>query len=354
MKKKILTIIFFGILCISMAACNKFAVENTDQTKKVVDAKYDDNGVELSFPDKWKSSQGKNLDMYTNVPIGNIAGQIVISYISDEIIDKANKINTEADKIPETDKEANEKAWAELTKLLDEFKEICSIVTIDKSKTEGDKQKELFSKYDSKDLIGQVDNFEFYLLYNDSSDVNGLSEKSQKVYQEFHGEIKNFKSLINTYKPISETEKVSKNKIAFKTKSLDGKEIDSSILKNSKLTMINVWSTYCNPCIEEMPDLQKLYEELKNEGVNLIGVVSDTPDEDNEALAKAIISKTGVQYVNIIPDETLVKNVLPNISAVPTTIFVDREGNIIGDLVVGSRSKEDYKKEIQDRLKSMN
>ncbi|MCB8818047.1 TlpA family protein disulfide reductase [Desulfosporosinus sp. SRJS8] len=98
--------------------------------------------------------------------------------------------------------------------------------------------------------------------------------------------------------------------------------------------MINIWATYCEPCIEEMPDLQELHEEFKSEGVNLIGIVSDTPDEDNEALAKAIISKTGVQYTNIIPDETVINNVLSNISSVPTTLFVDSAGNIIRDLVV--------------------
>ncbi|WP_273227194.1 TlpA family protein disulfide reductase [Geosporobacter ferrireducens] len=350
-----------------MVACNqstekssnkiKNEAKKTDtaqEDKNSIDAKFDENGIQFNLPNKWSVSQGRNIDIYTTVPEENIIGQIVISHILDETIDKANKIQQEANKIPETDKAAIQKAAEEVRQLLEEFKELCRIVTIDKSKAEGNAQNELFSKYDNKDLIGKEDNFEFYLLYNNKPDINDLSEKSKKSYEEFFGEIKNFKSFIHAYKPVSETEKVSKNKFKFKTKTLDGKEIDSSILKSSKLTMINVWATFCQPCIEEMPDLQRLYEEVSSVGVNIIGVVSDTPDEETETLAKKILSTKGVKYTNIIPDETIVNNVLQNISALPTTLFVDSEGNIIGDLIVGARSKEEYKKEILNRLKNMN
>lgn len=125
--------------------------------------------------------------------------------------------------------------------------------------------------------------------------------------------------------------KLDEKPIEFNTKTLEGKEIDSSILKESNITMINIWATFCEPCIKEMPDIQQLYEEVKKDKVNIIGIISDTPHSEN-----------------------IISNLFEDISAVPTTIFVDSEGNIIGDFIVGTRSKEQYKKEIEDRLKSMN
>lgn len=346
MKSKIIIIFIIGMLgifCISMSACSQ-------STK--ADVQLDENGIEFNLPDRWKSSEGKHFEMYRPLPEENIAGQIIFNYISNETIDKAKQMNAEADKIPEEDKAAIQKAIEELQNLTSEFKELCIIATIDKDIAENQKREELFSKYDNKDLIGEADNFEFYLLYNNKPDSNGLSEKSKKDFEGFYEEIKNLKNLIvSVYTPITETEKISKNKIEFKTKTLDGQEIDSSILKDSKLTMINIWTTFCEPCIAEMPDLQMLYEEVKDQGVNIIGIVSDTPDE--EALAKEILIKTGVKYQNIIPDETIKNNILSHISAVPTTIFVDSEGNIIGDLFVGDRGKEVYLNEIENRLESI-
>lgn len=367
MKKKFLTVLIIGILCISMVACNQSTAENSvkakDDTKKTeavvetvaennVDAKFEDIGVQFSTTDNWKN-KAKNIDMYSTLPEENIVGKIVISFILYETMDKGFKMQKDSEKIPKTDKVAIKKASAELYALLDEYKEICTIVTIDKSKPEDKIQKSLFSKYENKDLIGTEGNFEFYLLYNNKPDTNGISERSKKDYEEAFGEIKNFKSLIKTFTPISKKEQLSKNKLEFKTKTLEGKEIDSSIFKDSKLTMINIWATFCNPCIEEMPDLQKLYEELKSEDINMIGIVSDTPDEDLEELARTIVSKKGVKYINIIPDDSITNNILKNIAVVPTTVFVDSEGNMIGESVEGSKSIKEYKKAIQDRLKSI-
>jgi thiol-disulfide isomerase/thioredoxin len=266
----------------------------------------------------------------------------------------ADKISQEINNIPDDDIEAREKALEKLSELENETKDLCRIVTIGEGMGESNVKKELFNKYDSSYLIGEKDSLEFYLLYNNEPETEGLSEESKKDYEEYYEEIESFKSLINVYKPMSETEKVSGNKLEFTTKTLEGSEIDSSILKNSKITMVNVWGTFCQPCIDEMPDLQSLYEEVKGDGINLIGIISDTPDKDNEELAKRIVSAKGVKYINIIPDETIINNILNNISAVPTTLFVDEEGNIIGDLLVGVRTKEEYKAEIMNRLEIIN
>lgn len=167
------------------------------------------------------------------------------------------------------------------------------------------------------------------------------------------GKTSNTPSVENKTEQTKEDIANSKN-IEFKTKTINGKDIDNSVFKNNKLTMINIWATYCGPCINEMEDLEKLYLEIKKENVNLIGIVIDTSNnKENQALAKKISDKKGVTFANIIPDEKLINNLLTSVQAVPTTIFVDNKGAIVGKPILGSNSKENYKKAIEERLTSL-
>ena len=356
MHRKLFAIIMLLIISILMVACSqkKKGVDTVEEEQKARFIKYDEIGVAFDVPNQWYEviNSGRNIELVYEEPEENLLGHIVLNYMSDELVDKLVKLQELRG--TDADEEELQNATARFEELLNQSRNLCRILTVDKSITEENVQKELFNKYDNKYLIGKEDNFEFYLLYNNEPDTEGLTEEAKRELEENYVEIENFKSLIDVYKPISETEKVSKNKLEFTTKTLEGSEVDSSLLGSSKITMVNVWGTFCNPCIDEMPDIQSLYEEVLGDGVNIIGIVSDTPDKDNEELAKKILSEKGVKYTNIIPDETIMNNITNNISAVPTTFFVDSEGNIIGDLVVGSRSKEQYKTEIMDRLKIIN
>lgn len=137
----------------------------------------------------------------------------------------------------------------------------------------------------------------------------------------------------------------------FKGKDLSGKEVDKSLFKENKLTMVNIWGTFCKPCIKEMPDIEKLYQEMKDSDVNIIGIVKDGVGKED--LAKEIVEKKEVTFTNIIPSKEMSKGFLKNINLLPTTIFIDSEGTIIGDTVFGSRSDEGYKKVIEKTLEEM-
>lgn len=160
----------------------------------------------------------------------------------------------------------------------------------------------------------------------------------------------------NTTKPRVEEKSEEEKKITtleFSTKNLEDKVIDSKMFKDYKLTMINLWATSCGPCKVEMPDIQKLYEEEKVNGINVMGVVADVRDEqdtDMKSIAKKIVSEKGVKYENIIADKNLAEYFSEVSQAVPTTIFVDSKGKIVGDPVIGMRTKEEYKSIIKQRL----
>lgn len=137
----------------------------------------------------------------------------------------------------------------------------------------------------------------------------------------------------------------------FAATTIMGEDIDHSIFSDAEVTMINIWGTFCGPCINEMPDLAELYGELP-EGSALVGIVTDVYGEDNLDKAVKIVTETGVTYDNIIPDDALYQFLAANVSGVPTTLYVDRDGNILGG-VVGARSKDEYKAILEELVKQL-
>ena len=142
---------------------------------------------------------------------------------------------------------------------------------------------------------------------------------------------------------------------SFTATDLEGNEIDQSILEGTPLTMVNVWATYCGPCKEEMPDLAQLSKDYADDGVQILGLVSDvlnangTVNQTQVDTAIALAEEAGVDYVNMVPSEYLTQNVLSQIYAVPTTFFVDENGNQVGSVYMGARDAEGWK-EIIDSL----
>jgi len=140
------------------------------------------------------------------------------------------------------------------------------------------------------------------------------------------------------------------NTIQFSSETTSGDPIGSGIFKDSKITMINVWATSCSACIKEMPDLQALYEEYRDQEVNIIGVVADASDVERVQLAQRIINESGVTFDNILPSDTLRSGLLKNVRAYPTTIFVDSNGSVVGRTIIGA-SIANYEREIKNLLR---
>lgn len=146
---------------------------------------------------------------------------------------------------------------------------------------------------------------------------------------------------------------------SFKGQTLDGETVDSEIFKNAKLTVVNVWGTFCSPCIEELPHLGKIAAEYKKKGVQVIGLVGDVYDQDGKLTeatvndAKGIIKETKADYTHIVPDIDFCRVVLSNMTAFPTTYFVDSEGNFVGKAVVGAKDKDGWEETIDAVLSSL-
>ena len=145
----------------------------------------------------------------------------------------------------------------------------------------------------------------------------------------------------------------------FETTGIDGKTYTEKVFSDYDLTLVNIFTTWCSPCVKEIPELQELYKEMKDKGVGVAGVVLDTTDEkgnqDEEAVKKAGIlqKKTKAEYPFLIPDTTMMNGRLQGISAFPETFFVDKDGNIVGDTYTGSHTLDDWKEIVEKELKNV-
>ena len=145
----------------------------------------------------------------------------------------------------------------------------------------------------------------------------------------------------------------------FETTGIDGKTYTEEVFSDYDLTLVNIFTTWCSPCVQEIPELQKLYEEMKEKGVGVAGVVLDAADEngnqDEDAVKKAGIlqEKTKAEYPFLIPDSTMLNGRLKGINAFPETFFVDKNGNIVGDTYTGSHSLDEWKEIVEKELKNV-
>ena len=142
----------------------------------------------------------------------------------------------------------------------------------------------------------------------------------------------------------------------FSMQDIHGETYTQEMFADYDLTMVNVFTTWCSPCINEIPDLEQLKNEMEDQGVTVVGIALDTinsqggADSDAVEKAKLLAETTEVTYPFLIPDAGYLNGRLAGIQAVPETFFVDKEGNIVGETYSGSRSLEEWKRIVETEL----
>lgn len=135
----------------------------------------------------------------------------------------------------------------------------------------------------------------------------------------------------------------------FSAKTVEGGEISNDVFKDSKLTVVNVWGSWCGPCVQEIPELQKLSENMKDKNVNVIGIAQDAGS--NFQAVKEVLDKSKVTYQNIIPSGPT-EDFVMSLQAFPTTFFVDSQGKIVY-AIQGSKNLEGFTQIVDDLLSKM-
>lgn len=111
--------------------------------------------------------------------------------------------------------------------------------------------------------------------------------------------------------------------ISFETVDINGNQFNNDMLKDSRLVMLNLWEPWCGPCVGEMPELNELYNNYKDDGLLIVGAYT-TFDMDDDALE--IVNEIGIDYP-IIKCNNSIESLEQNY--VPATYLLDNNGNII-------------------------
>lgn len=143
--------------------------------------------------------------------------------------------------------------------------------------------------------------------------------------------------------------------INYTVKDLDLNDVAlADYVKGNKVTMINFWGTFCGPCISEMPDLGEIERKYKDKGFEIVGLTTDVADPqgnyDESVIddARSIIEDTGITYPVLVAPVQLMEDI--GLQYVPTTYFLDSEGNVLGSAEIGSKPSTEWENVIDGYL----
>ena len=196
-------------------------------------------------------------------------------------------------------------------------------------------------------------------------------EANKKSFTE--DELKTLKEDIETIRGIEEQITEVENKldasgasesedddiIAFNNisgKDFDGNDVDESLFSKNAVTVMNFWFTGCKPCVAELSKLNELNDAIKSMGGEVVGVNTDTFDGKESTIkeTKKILESQGAKYRNFALDANSdAGKYASKIMAFPTTILVDRKGNVVGEPMVGGIDNQDNYDALMKQIQSV-
>ncbi len=132
------------------------------------------------------------------------------------------------------------------------------------------------------------------------------------------------------------------------TVTLDGEPATlETLFAGNTYTLVNIWASWCGPCISELPELEVINAEFGEKGCGVVGILYDGHEEEALKFGKEVIAYSGVTYPNVLPWIELAE--MFEINAVPTSFFVDADGRIVGDLILGVQP-DTYRRRLAELL----
>lgn len=217
-----------------------------------------------------------------------------------------------------------------------------------------------FSKdsYKYVEKLATIGDDTFYFMYNDEiPEGKSYTEEDLAYCRKLVAALPTVRENIILFPPEdSNEESVGGNLGSFSTEDLNGNAVTESVFRDYDITMVNIWATWCGACVSEMPELQKLYEQLP-ENVNLLSICTDGNEESE--LAKKILEKKNVKFPALIANEDMNEAFVEKFPSLPTTIFVDKDGNIVGNSIAGVPGRNEeivpaYLEAINNALQAVN
>ena len=218
--------------------------------------------------------------------------------------------------------------------------------------TDGDAMNENYADFLASTVESNKDSFseeEYETLSKDIETIRGIEEEIAKLEKESAAA----ESSDNASSKSDESTGVFKG---FKGKDLDGNDVDDSLFAKNKVTVVNFWFSGCKPCVGELSKLNELNEKLKEMGGEVVGINTDTLDNNEAGIkeAKEILKAQGASYKNLTFDSnSTVGKYAGNIMAFPTTVLVDKDGNIVGEPFMGGIDDQSNYDQLMKQIQSV-
>ena len=218
--------------------------------------------------------------------------------------------------------------------------------------TDGDAMNENYADFLASTVESNKDSFseeEYETLSKDIETIRGIEEEIAKLEKESAAS----ESSDNASSKSDESTGVFKG---FKGKDLDGNDVDDSLFAKNKVTVVNFWFSGCKPCVGELSKLHELNETLKEMGGEVVGINTDTLDNNEAGIkeAKEILKAQGASYKNLTFDSnSTVGKYAGNIMAFPTTVLVDKDGNIVGEPFMGGIDDQSNYDQLMKQIQSV-
>lgn len=219
----------------------------------------------------------------------------------------------------------------------------------------------VFSKMSKADAGS--DNYAEYLASTVESNKNSFTDDELKTLKEDIETIRGIEEQITEVENKLDTSGASDSKdddtIAFNNisgKDFDGNDVDENLFSKNAVTVMNFWFTGCKPCVAELSKLNELNDAIKSMGGEVVGVNTDTFDGKEATIkeAKKILESQGAKYRNFALDANSdAGKYASEIMAFPTTILVDRKGNIVGEPMVGGIDNQENYDTLMKQIKSV-
>ncbi len=218
--------------------------------------------------------------------------------------------------------------------------------------TDGDAMNENYADFLASTVESNKDSFseeEYETLSKDIETIRGIEEEIAKLEKESAAS----ESSDNASSKSDESTGVFKG---FKGKDLDGNDVDDSLFAKNKVTVVNFWFSGCKPCVGELSKLNELNKTLKEMGGEVVGINTDTLDNNEAGIkeAKEILKAQGASYKNLTFDSnSTVGKYAGNIMAFPTTVLVDKDGNIVGEPFMGGIDDQSNYDQLMKQIQSV-
>lgn len=194
--------------------------------------------------------------------------------------------------------------------------------------------------YENAGNLASADGFTFYYLSagNTEDYLSSIDGEYAEEYQKLGKTLSSLLKESDFYAPVDPVKEIAGKKIEFTTTDLDGNTVTSEeLFSQNEITLLNCWGTWCGFCVAEMPELVEIQKKLQEKGCGFVGLeYEEVPTEETWQKARDMMQEWGTNYPNVLFPEELHKM----IPGFPTTIYVDKEGNVVGVPVTGPKVEE--------------